>query len=639
MSTVFKKTVFIQLIAVGIAVCLPFVLYAETEQSILFSARNLPSAEALHLLETKLPQGGEFRSQFLLELARITAEGENWQKSLFWSKKQDLSSLPHNISDDVIRWYGEALVKTGKTDDARDLYRKHLDSPSVQDPLVYLSYFRLGNKDTELLLSRFDTSFPLLKHTDPETFALSRYLSGICAVREGAWNVALASFSRFSPDREAAFPELAPWSQYYLAYSLYRLGRWDQSVAAFTRYLDRWSTHSFTWQAASTAALAAIQGHVDPLPLAERAVHLAPSGPEKAESVLLQASILIDRKKYDQAEALLLGIVDGTATSGQTAQSPRALYMLAEIAVRHKKNELAEKRWLQVISDFPHSSLAEESLYRAGENWYIASEFERAVSLFTQYRQKWPSGIFLNSVLHTGGNALVQSANTDLAILWWEDFLKKFPQDPSGSRVYSELIAATRKKSEFSASLRYARAYLLRYPQEAKSDGIPFEIDELEKLEKGESADNAELFTSYIRFGRASTSEGRATGVLLARSYAQDYNRRTEALDILREITARMPVKTERLGESEKRVFASSWNLFGNILREKGNFREASSALLSAGTLYAEIDGDRSAEALYGALDCFIQAGMTADARKTAETLTTKWPASIWTRRAFILME
>lgn len=636
---VFKKTVLIRVLAVGIALCIPFVLYGESENDILVSARTLPSAQAQQLLEKKLPVSGNLRSFFLLELARLSGEGGNWQKSLFWSQKQDLSSLSKEIGDDIIRWYGEALEKTDQTDAARDLYRKHLKNFSVQDPLVYLSYFRLGNKDTELLLSQFDTAFPLLKHTAPDTFALSRYLSGICAVREGAWNVAASSFSRFSPDREANFPDLAPWSRYYLAYSLYRLGRWDESVAAFTRYLDGWSTHSFAWQAASTAALAAIQGTIDPLPLAERAVHLAPSGPEKADSVLLQASLLIDRKKYALAETLLTEIADGTATKGQTAQSPRAQFMLAEISVRQKNNKLAEQRWLKLISDFPRSSLAEESLYRVGENWYISSEYERSVSFFTQYRQKWPAGVFLNSVLRTGGDALLQSGSTDLAILWWEDFLKKFPQDASGPRVYLDLISVTRKKGEFSASLRYARAYLARFPQDAKLDGIQLEIEELVKLEKGESAGNAELSTKYIRVGRSSSSEGRATGILLARSYAQDYNRRSEALDILREITVRMPAKTDNLPESEKRVFASSWNLLGNMQRENGMYKEASLALLSAGTLYAEIDGERSAEALYGALDCFIQAGMTADAQKTAETLKKKWPQSLWTRRASLLME
>ena len=84
----FKKTVFIKILALGIALCIPLGLHAETAQEILISARNLPSAEAVLLLEKKLPQSGELRSFFLLELARLSAEGGNWQKSLSWSKNK-----------------------------------------------------------------------------------------------------------------------------------------------------------------------------------------------------------------------------------------------------------------------------------------------------------------------------------------------------------------------------------------------------------------------------------------------------------------------------------------------------------------------------------------------------------------------
>ena len=611
----------------------------ETPHSVLAQARILTDPfAASQLLEQNLNRAGELRPWFLLDLARYTAESGNWKKSLEWSQSLSQIEVPKEIADDAVWWLGEGLVHADRKSDAATLYRRYIETGSVTDPRIYLAYFRIASTGAESISARFDAAFPVLAKTDPRTFALSRYLAGLCAVRSGEWAFAARSFARFSPAMNKLVPEYAAWSQYYLAYSLYRLGKWSESTRAFSTYLDTWPHHDFSWQAATTAALAAIQAEENPLPFTEKAVRLAPTNSDLADSLLLKASILLDRKQYTDAEAVLSGLADGTATGGLTTSAPRALFMLGESAARQKKTELASEYWLSVVDRFPKNALADDALFRAGEQWYIADDWNQSFDLFSRYRRTFPSGNQLESVLRDGGDAAERGGNNDLAILWWEELLKKYPNSSFVPRTYSDLITAYRKKQDYRSALRTAEAYEKRFPDEAAVDGIGSEKAELISLANGENANIATLEAAYAKANRSKTGEGRETGFRLAKSYMENYSRRTDAYTILREITAELPHRTDTLSARDRSVFASAWSLLGSMLREDADYRSASSAFLNAGNLYAKIDGERSAEALYGAADCFLQAGLRADAVKTTETLKKTWPDSLWTRRAELLI-
>jgi len=622
------------------AVLLQANLSGETPLELLKRSRSLPSVSAAKALLTKnFSASAELRPWYLLELARLSGREGNWSQSLTWSSSHVLSAIPADIADEVAYWHGEALVHTGQPAKAAEVYRKRLETGKASDPSLYLSYFRAASSGAEKMTARLDAAFPRLSETDPDTFHLSRYLGGITAVREGDWTFAVRSFRRFSPAGETRFPEFAPWNRYYLAYSQYRLGNWLESIDSFTFYIDTWKNHDYVWQAATAASLAAIQAGIDPLPLVGRAVRLAPKGSGVAESSILQASVLTDRKQYAEAESVLVRIADGTGTGGRTASSARALFMLADIAVRQKKPVLAEERWLALAAQFPSDPLAEEALYRSGEMWYLAGDWSRSSILFARYRQSWPSGRYLDTVLRNGGDAWNRADNIDLAILWWQELLRKYPESSAAPRGFTGLIAAYRKKGEYNAALETAGQYRKLFPSEATLDGMDEEIGELTKLSRGESADSAALLAAYIRSGRAGTAEGRAAGLRLARQYLTDYGTREAAKTVLKEIVAAMPRSAESLPEGEINTFAASWSLLGNLYREAADYTSASSALLSAGTLYAPVDGERSAEALYGAVDSFLQTGLLADAEKTAETLKKNWPDSAWTRRAVRLTD
>ena len=142
------------------------------------------------------------------------------------------------------------------------------------------------------------------------------------------------------------------------------------------------------------------------------------------------------------------------------------------------------------------------------------------------------------------------------------------------------------------------------------------------------------MAVEYRRKGGSSTGAGREDGLALARMYLADTGHRSDAGTILEEITAAIPRNTAGLSRADRVVFAAAAMLYANYLRDTGDTNGASAAFLSAGTLFAPVDGERAAEALYGAADAFMRSGKRGDAKKALETLRSSWPESLWTRRA-----
>ncbi len=615
-------------------------LCALTPREALDAARAAKDpTESAKILSSALPTAGDLRPWFLLDLARYSGESGKWEESLARSQELQSMPIPSEIRDLAVWWLSEALSRRGRQKEAAASCLKRIKTGEVRDVSVYLSFFNLAEADTEYALNAFDRAFPELRKTDPASFALTRYAAGLCAVREGAWAIASGALAAYSSGYRQYLPAYAPWAQYYLALSLYRQGKWAESVAEFSTYLNTWKNHQFSWQAATSAALASIQAKGDPLPYATLASSLAPIGEDRAASIILESSILIDRKRLSDAETLLATVADGTATGGITSKSPRAVFMLAEIAARRRDSGRAEGLWLSIRERYPKDPLAEEAVYRAAEQWYVSGEWKRASSLFASYRQTWPKGRFLDSVLRGGGDALMRDGNADLAILWWEDLAAKFPASPATPRTLADLVSAYRKKAEFPNALRVAREYQKKYPEEARLDGMNGEIAELESLASGGQSDVVALELAYRDAGKAKTPEGRAEGVRLARRYMEDWGKRADAKAILLEITAKAPRSPDSLSAQERTTFGLAWSLLGSLSREAGEGKSAAASMLAAGTMYAAVDADRAAESLYGAVDGFLQTGLRADAERTAETIARNWPDSPWSRRAAHLLE
>lgn len=605
-------------------------------------------AEAVRILERALPSAGDLRPWYLYELARFSAQRDDWRSVLNWSSFQIPSRVPAELADRVVQFHAEALIRTGQPQRGFDMVKARLDATPDCDPVLYTLAMRAAlhpqvpataAEDVIVLMDLLDVQYPSLRIEKPGLFYRSRYLGALASSRLNRWTETRDLLSVYIPQIEQQTADSAPWARYFLAYSHYRLGAWADAVQHFRIYLTRWPTHPWAWQSASTASMAASLGGLDPLPFAEQAVRSAPGRTELAESLILKASILMDKKDFDGAELILISVADGSGTSGATSVAPRAHYLLAELFLRAGVFPGAEDWWLTLIRRYPDHALSDEALFRLGELQYVAGDWRRATEFFGRYRRTLSRGRYLEQVLWSGGDTYNRSGATDLAILWWEDLIRQFPQGTMTVRAYEELIRAYRKGRDWNGALRIAHAFQAAFPREAETADIARELDELRRLAAGESVDAASLQIEWTRAGKAGTAGGRSTGVQLARAYLEDFTRRPEALAVLREITGRMPERTHLLPDAEKYTWAMAWMLQGNILREDRIYRDAARALLASGTLFASLDGERAAEALYGAADSFLQAGLQADARSAADTILKTWPDSPWSRRVRLLLE
>lgn len=595
-------------------------------------------AESIRILEKGLPDSGEWRFLYLMEITRQYGNLDDWSSALTAVNRITPDMISPEHADRYAYLLALARENTGDAGAAEQTYHDRIFGSEAREPLLYLGYLRLSSAGAEKTLARMDAMLPDLRKTDPDSWLLSRYLGGLVAVREGQWAFAADLFSLVLDGPERAPEEYLPWASFYHGWSLYRTGTWEKAYGALSLYLEKFPDHERVWQASTAAAFCAMQTGRDPLRHADRAVSRAPTPRDRAEGLLFKASILLDRGDHAGAATLLLSVADGTATSGLTVFSPRARFMLADAAFSRRDFAEAEKHWLAVYRDFSDDPLAEEALFRAGEQWYLQDRADRAVQLFTRYRQNHPNGKYTDLVLKNGGEALRTQGKTDLAILWWESFITRFPKSRLMPRVLNDLVSAYRDSGDYAAALRMARTYANDYPREAEADRIAGEIETLELLNRGAAPDTAAVAVEYRRLGGAETGEGRSKALVLARIYLADAGRHAEGRRILEEVTATLPRNTAMLSRTDRAVYAGAEMLLGNHLRETGDFSAASRAFLSAGTLFAPIDGERAAEALYGAVDSFLRTDRRGDAEKALETMRSSWSRSVWTQRAARLL-
>ncbi len=583
-------------------------------------------------LEEGYPRAGELSPYYLVEISRLHGVSGDWAASLSWSSKK--IEVPETLADAKAWWHGQALERLSRNAEALTVYESRLSKGVSKDIELYRSYFRVSPKGAGNMVALLRKNATL----DYQT----AYLAGLCAVRSGEWETAEALFTQYLAEASKvsaskASPE-RPWALFYRGWSLYRQARWKDAVTGLQAYITEYPGHDRAWQAAGAAALASIQNGTGALSFAERAVALAPGPAEKAESLLLKASVQSDANDLAGAAATLRGIADGSLTSGETALSPRALFMLGDVQFRAQEWKRAAETWSSVRERYPADPLAEEAAFRTAEQWFILGEWAQSALAFASYRQSWQNGRFIQSVLSSGAEAYYRSGKPDLAILWWEEFLKRYPASPSSPKAWALLVRAYADAKDYSRALSAAKRYRAGHPADAALDGMDDEITRLTRLQKGENSAAATLATEYSRSGGADTSEGRSKGLALAREYLSDYGNAAQGEELLGEIAGKYSSTRGDYSRQDRVTFATAHALLAERRRDAGDYARASSYYLVAGTLFSPIDGERAAESLYGAVDSFAQIGKRKDAERTAETLRNAFPQSVWASRARLLL-
>src|SRR5574344_438526 len=244
-------------------------------------------------------------------------------------------------------------------------------------------------------------------------------------------------------------------------------------------------------------------------------------------------------------------------------------------------------------------------MYRRGELYYTAHQYETALKRFAEYDRVYAGGKFSDASWYFSADCYAKTGNADRAIMQNNALLKKYPVC---TYVYS-----ARKNP------------MTLYRDHADSDGIETHAAELEKLAAGSGEAVVKKQTEYEKNGKLSSAEGRIAGTELAAMYASSDSTLKQGADLAGQLLA---VQKQHI-DAESAYAAKNAGLLGLFYRKENRNGDAASMYLLAAQYFRMNRNDsEAASALYNAADAFTAAGKDGDAAETVKTLCSLYPQS-----------
>ena len=167
-----------------------------------------------------------------------------------------------------------------------------------------------------------------------------------------------------------------------------------------------------------------------------------------------------------------------------------------------------------------------------------------------------------------------------------------------------------------------ARTLVQKYNSQAQAEGMGQRIIELERIVGGDDRSIVEKNSEYERAGKTSTKKGRNAGSELVQLYAANGDSK-QAFELASELLKYQKDADEMLNAAKNAEYVAGYYY------NQGQNSLAAESYLKAAEYYragGSQDTDKAAGALYSAVDAFMAAGMTGDARVTANLLVELYP-------------
>lgn len=508
--------------------------------------------------------------------------------------------------------YARSLVKINKIQDALSVFAG-MDSSGKMDDISRLDY-----AETLLLSGQYAAAYEQArKSSEPEAL----YTAGLAAFNSREWGNSEDCFTKYG----RTVPGSGKYQQYalfYLGYSQYKLGKNGAAYAVLSGFAEKYPGNELCWNAHMTAANAAVQDnkYVQAAAQASEAVKTAPDAPSLERAVLFCSGVYSDSGNYTEALSIL---------SPYTAQKNRfgmkCAYETAQIFVKQGELEKADNAYLKIARDYPAEDLAEESMYRRGEIYYTAKQYDAALSRFGEYEKQYPLGKYTDASWYFSADCQAQKGNVSRAILQNAALIKEYPGSTYIYGARKNLMLMYRRTDDYADALAQARSLLSEYGDQARSDGIAKQAAELEKLVSGSSEPLVKKQSEYEQKGRLSTEEGRRAGTELAAMYGKSDSTLQQGAELAAQLLA---VEKQHLDE-ESADAAENADIIALYDRRTGKNKESADMYLFAAKYY-RMNGmnDDAASALYNAADAFRAAGRDGDADATIKTLVQLYPES-----------
>lgn len=584
---------------------------------------------------------------------RYAALGQQWSEVQKNAPSALDATSDKQTKNETTYWYALASYKNGAYQRTIDLLatasshnelsvKAHAYAKLQQYGMAEKIYKQLDEANILSVTDRLDYAKILLL----EGYVNASYKQAVQVDSPEAWYVtALASFDRkdwlsaeqfFKKYNASSQKEYASYALFYCGYAQYRLGKTVESYATLTNFTSRYPSHELAWNSHMIASNVAIQNGKLNLAAneAEAAVKIAQemqssSTNDKLEqSIILCATIYADSGNYDKAILTLAPYSKQSSDFGV-----RARYQTAQIYAKQGKPDESDKLYGVIAEQFNSNALADDAAYRRGELYYSIADYNKAIARFDTYRVQFSKGSSLDASYFYEADCYAKLNQNDRAILLYITLVDSLPNSSYRYSAKKNLIQLYKDQSEYSEALAVAQSIMKEYESAAKKDKIDIQIDELTKLSSGEDEQIVKQRIAYENAGGLATYEGRVAGTKLVSLLWKTSASQKEALTLAQQLYS---LQTAKQNEKKESLYAAQNAIvIAQSLRQADQNKDAAEKYLSAAQ-YARMNKNEelSARALYGAVESFDAAGMTADAKSTAQTMTELYPKNTFTTQA-----
>ena len=517
---------------------------------------------------------------------------------------------PFARNTDCARLYAGLLAQNGKYAAAAEqysaLYKKNLLGNAEKIEYAKVLYRQKKWKEAR------DTALSA-NHT------VSAYLAGLCEFNLTNYKTASEYLTRYV-NLKAKSAQYQKTALFYRGLSFYKIQSYKDSYSIFADYVKAYTANdSYRYRAYEFAAKSALMNSdlKNAALMARGMIDAASSEEQKQNAVIYCADIYSDCHDYDSAIKLLSAYTKDDSNFAVQC-------LLATARVYEKKGELknADSTYQTVITKFPGTAAAEDAAYRSGEIYYSVQKYEEAEERFTKYIYSFVNGKYSDAAWYFSGDCNMKLLKYDNAIMQNNTLVSKYPDSIYSYGAYKNLLQAYYAQEDYRSALMTARTLVQKYNSQAQADGMGQRIIELERIVGGDDRSIVEKNSEYERAGKTSTKKGRNAGSELVQLYAANGDSK-KAFELAVELLKYQKDADEMLNAARNSEYVAGYYY------NQGQNSQAAESYLKAAEYYragGSQDTDKAAGALYSAVDAFMAAGMTGDARVTANLLVELYP-------------
>lgn len=461
--------------------------------------------------------------------------------------------------------------------------------------------------------------------------AEASYIQGISYFNMREWTRAEPCFKQAASGKTLG-QKYSDLALFYLGYCQYQLGEYSQAAASLKSFAENGRQNALDWQAYMTAARALVQTgrYSEASYMADGALSSAKDEEQIQQGVLLSAGIYSDSAQYDKAVDVL-----GPYSAQRNAFGLQCRYMEAQILVKKKDYEQADRLYASLSSEKTAPAIAEEAAFRRGELFYANKDYGKAAPLFEDYIRKYRGGQFYSASLYFGADSLARTGDNGRAVLYFQQLADSKDSSTYKYGAEKQLVSLYSADGDYSAALKMAQRMTEEYSGQASIDGIDETIRQLKALIDGADSRVLAMESEYEKAGGENTFEGRKTGTELAELYFERGGEDGKA----QSLALRLLEKQRKIG-GESAWASRNAMLLARSYRVRGDNKGAAEMFLETAQLARKAGDDESASrALYGAAEAFDAAGLKADSKASAESLMQLYPDSKYAKDALIFID